>query len=406
MKSKFIYLALAGIAILLGFVILVYSETASAGDAERAYFAFKNETGRAAVQNYLRHSFPGNVVSVQANSKTIEALENNPNLEFRGYASKWQLVPVVSTLNGRGGTPGPTAKPPSGRACLLSDYGLPQVWYGTKQIYNNPNVTSTSGGAGVNLGIFDTGAKTNHPDISRRIEKCRDATGTGIKNGCSDRDGHGTNVASIAAADSGADGKGLWGIAPQADLWIYKVCGAYCWSDDVARALYEATDLGVNVINMSFGGSGLADDEKVAIDYATSLGVLIVASAGNSGPGANTIGYPAAYQKVMATAAINENEATADFSSRGINDGDYVIEEREVETGAAGVRVLGAYKDGCYAYYWGTSQASPHVAGLAAKLWQGNGSSTRTYLQNRAKLHDLNGPGDDPETGFGLPTVP
>ena len=103
---------------------------------------------------------------------------------------------------------------------------------------------------------------------------------------------------------------------------------------------------------------------------------------------------------------IDINYDTASFSSRGINDGDYVVEERELDMAAAGVHVLGAYNDGCYAWYDGTSQASPHVAGMAAKLWQGDGFSTRTYLQNRARQYDLNGAGYDTETGFGLPIVP
>ena len=49
--------------------------------------------------------------------------------------------------------------------------------------------------------------------------------------------------------------------------------------------------------------------------------------------------------------------------------------------------------------------ATPHVSGLAAKSWQGNAADTRTYLQERAKLHDLYTDGDDSATGFGLPTV-
>lgn len=404
MPRYVIFLATAALLV-VGVLFVGATRQVDAGDLERAYFRIVTPAGEPAVAGIARHEFPGQVVSVQAKPAVIAALERNPNLEFRGYASKWQLDPLQATLDGKGGTPGPNAKP-GGRACVLSDFGLPQVWYGVKQVYNNPNLTSTSGGTDVDVAVFDTGAKKTHPDISRRIERCRDATGTGIKNGCDDRDGHGTNVSSIIAADTGSDGRGIWGVAPQAGLWIYRVCSTFCWSDDVARAMFEATDLGADVINMSFSGPGLAADEQAALDYAHSRGVLLVASAGNSGPDPNTIGYPAAYVKVMGIAAIDEREATADFSSRGINDGDYVAEERELDMAAAGVKILGAYKDGCYAYYWGTSQAAPHVSGLGAKLWQGSGAATRTFLQNRARLHDLNGPGDDPQTGFGLPTVP
>lgn len=375
-------------------------------ELQRAYFRITMPEGWQHVAGVLRHTFPRGGVSVQGTPEQIALLRQNRSLEFRGFASQWPLTPVAAVLDRKASSELPSAHRASLRTCVLANYDLPQVWYGMKQLYRDPGLTSTSGGAGVNVAVLDTGAKTTHPDISRRITRCRDATGLRIKNGCTDRDGHGTNVASIIAADSGADGRGIWGAAPQANLWVYKVCSSSCWSDDIARALYEVTDLGAQVVNMSFGGSGLASDEKAALDYAADHGVLLVAAAGNEGPQGASMSYPAAYSRVMGVAAIDENEATADFSSRGVNDGDFLVEDRELDVAAAGVEILGAYKDGCYAYYWGTSQASPHVAGLAAKLWQGTGSATRAYLQNRARLHDLATVGDDTQTGFGLPTIP
>ena len=50
--------------------------------------------------------------------------------------------------------------------------------------------------------------------------------------------------------------------------------------------------------------------------------------------------------------------------------------------------------------------STPHVAGLAAKLWQGSASATRTYLQDLAKTQDILPAGDDTATGFGLPIAP
>jgi subtilisin len=47
--------------------------------------------------------------------------------------------------------------------------------------------------------------------------------------------------------------------------------------------------------------------------------------------------------------------------------------------------------------------STPHVAGLAAKLWDTDAATTRTKLQERAKLHDIHTEGDDTATGFGLP---
>ncbi|MEW6295616.1 MAG: S8 family serine peptidase [Candidatus Diapherotrites archaeon] len=383
---------------LLFSLILAVSVSA---ETQRAYFKVKDLAGFNSIASYARHSFPSGNISIEAPSEAIDGLKHNPHLEFIGYANKWY---IEGSPAGELGAVGGIKGKPGTRPCVLSDYGLPQVWYGVKQVYNNFNITSTSGGAGVNVAVLDTGA-IKHFDLASNIKVCLDATGRGIKNGCTDRDGHGTHVAGIIAANSGSDGKGIYGVAPQSNLWIYKVCGTYCWSDDVARAINDATARGTNVISMSFGGTGLAADEKAALDNAYAHGVLLVAAAGNAGPAYNTIEYPGAYDKVMAVAAIDDQYATANFSSRGINDGDYIIEEREVEVAAGGVNILSTYKDGCYAYYWGTSQATPHVSGLAAKLWQGSGTTTRTYLQNRAMLWDLDVLGDDPATGFGLPTV-
>ena len=101
----------------------------------------------------------------------------------------------------------------------------------------------------------------------------------------------------------------------------------------------------------------------------------------------------------------------AGFSSIGSNDGDWIIEEQEVEFAAPGVNVLSTYADGCYDYMDGTSMATPHIAGIAARDWQGTASATRAYLQHWAHNHtmqvyDYGQPGDDIEAGFGLPLAP
>lgn len=268
-------------------------------------------------------------------------------------------------------------------------------------------VNGGSGGAGVDVAVLDTGVYKAHLDLSNRVEQCKDFTkGPKIKKSCADGNGHGTHVAGTILADAGTDGQGIYGVAPQSDLFAYRVCGndGSCWADDIATAIKHAVDQGAEIISMSLGGDTQSGLIKDAIDYAVGSGALMVAAAGNDGPADGSIDYPAANAKVMAIGAIDSTEAVPNWSSRGVNDGDYIIEEKEVEFAAPGVDVDSTYNDGCYTLMSGTSMATPHVSGLAAKLWQGSASATRDYLQSLAK--DIWTTGDDPATGFGLPIAP
>ena len=265
-------------------------------------------------------------------------------------------------------------------------------------------VNGGTGGAGVTVAVLDTGIYKDHLDLKANIVDCRDTTKRGVKKGCADNNGHGTHVAGTIAANGGSDGQGIYGVAPEASLMAIKVCGSRgCWCDDIAAGIRYAADNGANIISMSIGGDTQSHLIKDAIDYATRKGVLVVAAAGNDGPADGSIDYPGANVQVIAVGAIDINEVVSDWSSRGINDGDYNIEEREVEFGAPGISVESTWNNGCYYTISGTSMSTPHAAGLAAKLWDTNAATTRTKLQELARLHDLHTDGDDTATGFGLP---
>lgn len=289
-------------------------------------------------------------------------------------------------------------EPPPARSCYPS---VQRPW-GIKM------VNGGSGGSGVKVAILDTGVDTDHPDLSTNIIGCVTEVTHFIADtkNCEDANGHGTHVAGTVLANAGSDSLGIYGVAPGAGLIAVKVCDrrGWCYGDDIAAGIYYGADKGANILSMSFGGDLPDLQVLAAIDYAVDKGVLVVAAAGNDGPGIGSIDYPGAYVKVIAAGAIDINEMVPDWSSRGINDGDYAIEEREVEFGTPGVSIESTYNDGCYAYMSGTSMATPHVSGLAAKLWQGNAANTRSYLQSMAK--DIWETGDDTATGFGLPISP
>ncbi len=311
-----------------------------------------------------------------------------------------------------------------------AEYPTHQTPWGIKAIYNNSSQTTTSGGSGINIAVLDTGVFTGHYDLTNTVEQCKDFTQVTVPvNGaCNDAHGHGTHVAGSALADGGSDGAGIYGVAPQADLWAYKVLGdnGSGYSDDIAAAIRHTADQATatgtkTVINMSLGSAGNDSLISSAVTYAYNKGVLVVAAAGNEGPNQGSIGYPGALVNAVAVAALenvqqNGTYRVADFSSRGYasTDGDYVIQQGDVEISAPGAAIYSTWKNGGYNTISGTSMASPHVAGLAAKLWASNPSwshtTLRANLQNKAKAVDIKGgygatTGDDYASGFGFARV-
>lgn len=408
-------LKIISISILVLFILSIALIKTEANESQRAYFKVKNDLGKNVVKDIKRHEFKDNIVSVEASKTKIEDLKKNKNLEFIDYVYEYELLDsdinddrVLKNFKFKINK----IKDLIVRACKLSDYNLPQINYGIKYMYEDNILTETSGGKNVRVAVLDGGANIMHPDLINSVYYCKDVTRTNPENTCFDTstnlNGHGTGVAAIIAADSGSDNIGMYGMAPEARLYIIKVCErSACAEDDIVKGVYDAVDNKVDIISMSLGGFRMSQVLKDALDYADSENTLLIAAAGNyfGYDNVNTILYPAAYYKVIAVGAINQDYTPWINSARGINDNDYIIEEREVEFGAPGTVILTAARNGCYTYAGGTSMATPHVSGLAAKIWDGNAFSTRIKLQNSAKLHDLYIQGDDTITGFGLPTI-
>lgn len=376
-----------GSLFVLAVVIMFIAPAAASDEKIRVAITESNKDKKdKLIEDYdYVHDF-GNTFTTELTEKQIKKLEKDGiKVEEVGYGEL-----LDADKDAKGGKPGK----PSPAECYPDNqkpWGIVKVNGGSGGKYND---------VPIKVAVLDSGANTKHADLKNNIVICKDATGVrGIVDGCKDTNGHGTHVAGTVAAN----GK-ILGVAPEANLQIIKVCKTYCYWDDVAAAIRYATDNGANIISMSLGGSQGSDILKNAVDYAYNNGVLLVVAAGNSGTSGVT--YPAYYANTMSIGAIDSNENVPYWSSVGLNDGDYVREAGEVEMAAPGVSVESTYKDGCYYTMSGTSMATPHVSGLAAKLWQGSASVTRTYLQNLAKNHDLDGSGDDKYTGFGLPIAP
>lgn len=133
-----------------------------------------------------------------------------------------------------------------------------------------------------------------------------------------DDDGHGTHTASTAGGNADVQAnilgipRGLVsGIAPRARIIAYKGLGELGgFGSDLAAAIDQAVADGVDVINYSVGGgASLTGADDIAFLFADNAGVFVATSAGNSGPGASTIGGPASVPWLTSVGANTQDRA-------------------------------------------------------------------------------------------------
>jgi len=224
-------------------------------------------------------------------------------------------------------------------------------------------------GRGVTVAVIDTGvACFDKGPFSRGTDLEGTRCGGGFdfvrnRTEASDDQGHGTHVAGTIAQTTN-NGKGVAGLAFCASLMPVKVLNRFGWGTlaDVAEGIRFAADHGAQIINLSLGGPSKSRILEDAVKHAQDRGVLVIAAAGNSG---KSVGYPAAYDGVVAVSATDSNDKIAWFSSRG----------PQVAIAAPGVGITqqticqgGRNKCELFGTFSGTSMAAPHVAGGAALL--------------------------------------
>jgi subtilisin family serine protease len=163
-----------------------------------------------------------------------------------------------------------------------------------------------------------------------------------------DADGHGTHVAGTAAGNAGVQAEVLGsqigavsGVAPRAQVIAYKVCGDLgCFTSDLAGGIDQAVADGVDVINYSIGGgAGAVGVDDLAFLFANDAGVFVATSAGNSGPGAGTVGSPAVFPWLTSVGASTHDRGFA--GSVTLGDGQ-VFEGASITGGLEPTRVVDA----------------------------------------------------------------
>jgi len=230
---------------------------------------------------------------------------------------------------------------------------------------------SNSDGSGVRAYILDTGMRSTHNEWTGRYTFGFDGVNEGSNE---DLQGHGTHVA-------GTVGGTAYGIAKKVELYAVKVCNQFgsCPSSATNGAydyMYNQKQ-GSNVpmvVNMSYGGTG-GSAACSAIKKASDEGVVFVAASGNSNTNSRTF-FPASCPEVISVSATTSGDARSSFSNYG----------ELVDVFAPGSSILSAGRtsDTATATLSGTSMASPHVCGVAARILSEN--PTWTVEQVRAEI--------------------
>ncbi len=180
-------------------------------------------------------------------------------------------------------------------------------------------------GGGIKIGVIDTGIDYNHPDLFGFGPDGKVVGGYDYVDNDEepmDTNGHGTEVAGIIAANGN-----LKGVAPKAKLIAYRVSstGESVSSDFIVKAIHRAIEDQVDIINISLGVNKTNDELDNAVREAVKNGIVVVAAAGNNGPGIGTIGSPAKSISVLTVGASYNNITSSLVSTFEVGEKQYQV---------------------------------------------------------------------------------
>lgn len=246
--------------------------------------------------------------------------------------------------------------------------------------------THSSDGTGVKAYIFDTGIRASHEQFAGRVGTGADFVGDG--QGTNDCNGHGTHVA-------GTVGGRTTGVAPNVTLIPLRVLG--CNGSGTTSGILSAISWAIAdhvagspaVANFSLGGT----TNSLLNSYLSNLisdGVTVVVAAGNSNTSACT-SSPANLTSAITVAAADSSDARASYSNYGTC----------VDIYAPGSAIISAWYGGdtMYASMSGTSMATPHAVGVAARILSLNPAFTPSQVWT--KMAELSRPVNYMAASFG-----
>lgn len=336
----------------------------------------------------LKPLWISNAAVVTASAKEVARLAENDNVDHVAPDRYRQFI-----------RPGIDWNPSEGAVCKGPVWSVEKV--------NAPKVWSEYGldGSGVVVGIIDSGIYEAHPALKGKVLKWKDFS-PAQKDEPYDEQGHGTHVAGSIVGGNGV------GVAPGARLIVAKVfdktgnamdswvLAAMQWVMDPDGN--PNTNDGPRLVNNSWGEDKNPDKTYWAASRAwQAAGILPVFAAGNSGPNGK-VAVPANYPHCWAVGATTKSDVKAHFSSIGpiVWDG---VTLTKPDIAAPGFQVYSCSKTGGMIYNSGTSMACPHVAGLAALMFQAKPKMSLLQVRSIAESTsiDLGEAGKDNYYGSG-----
>jgi subtilisin family serine protease len=330
-------------------------------------------------------------LSTEEKARTLQRLKADPDVEFAEpeHTFSTKQLPNDPFLSTSG-----TWGQPYADLWGLASIGAPAAW-------------DTAQGDGIVVAVIDTGVDYNHPDLVTNIwTNVNEIDGNFIdddsngfvddvrgwnfvfnNNDVIDHNGHGTHVAGTIAA-LGDNGLGVIGVAWHAHIMAVKGLddNGFGFDSSLAPAIIYAASNGADVINASWGTQGTSQSIEEAIQFATGLGTVLVAAAGNSSQDAMNF-FPASSPEAITVASHDPFGNFSFFSNFGSKIDVTAPGEDILSLQAANTFQGQPVIDG-YTRMSGTSMAAPHVSGVAALILSGN--PTYSPEQVRQIIHISN----------------
>jgi subtilisin family serine protease len=255
-------------------------------------------------------------------------------------------------------------------------------------------------GDGAIVAVIDTGAAFGHPDLQGRLLAGKDYVDSDPPQ---DGNGHGTHVTGIVVATDG-NGVGVSSVAPGAKVLPVRVLddSGEGFTSDVAAGVNWAVDQGAHIINLSLSSevplAGEDEQFTAALDRALDRGVIVVAAAGNNG--LPICENPSGEGRLLCVGAVDRRRQRSYYSSFGSGLG--IVAPGGSGLPFTGEDVLSTYTSPEYEEVAGTSQATPHVAGVAALLVSKGIRGQAAVERILATASDAGPAGPDAQYGAGI----